>query len=145
MSLFGDRQLIEVCLGVRKPDKKGTAVLAELLEQPNGDDILLIQAEKLDRQNQKAKWFKAFEKHATVVQARLLAGRDFERWISARAGAKNLKLARDAIELIAMRAEGNMLAASQEIEKLALQKNILKKPRYMFAPPQKYTAKFLRN
>ena len=76
MSLFGDRQLIEVRLGTRKPDKKGTLVLSELLEQPNGDDILLIQADKLDRQNQKAKWFKAFENHGTVVAEAVDGGRN---------------------------------------------------------------------
>ena len=120
MSLFAEQRIIEVKLGDRKPDKKGAEKIGDFLSSPISEDVLLLSANKLDRNQQKAKWFKALEKHGTVVQARQLSGGALESWIVSRAKAKNIHIEREVADLIATRAEGNMLAAAQELEKLSL-------------------------
>lgn len=120
MSLFAEKRIVELKLGDRKPDKKGSEKIGDFLANPMSEDVLLISANKLDRNQQKAKWFKAIEKHGAVVQARQLAGRALESWIVNRAKAKNILIEREVADLIATRAEGNMLAAAQELEKLSL-------------------------
>ncbi|MGR8947501.1 MAG: DNA polymerase III subunit delta [Gammaproteobacteria bacterium] len=120
MSLFAEQRIIEIKLGDRKPDKKGTAHLESFLTAGLGEDTLVLSANKLDRNQQRSKWFKAFEKNGVIVQARQLSGRALESWIMLRAKDKHLNIERQVADLIATRAEGNMLAASQELEKLAL-------------------------
>ena len=120
MSLFAEQRIIELKLGDRKPDKKGAEKIDGFLSSPNSEDVLVLSANKLDRNQQKAKWFKALEKYGTVVQARQLSGRALESWIVSRAKAKNIYIEREVADLIATRAEGNMLAAAQELEKLSL-------------------------
>lgn len=120
MSLFADKRIVEVRLGDRKPDKKGTAHIESMLSGAPSDDTLLFSANKLDRKSMSAKWFKAFEKYGAVVQCRQLSGRALESWIVRRAKAKSIEIELQVAELIAARAEGNMLAAAQELEKIAL-------------------------
>lgn len=120
LSLFAERRLIEIRLGGRKPDKAESAILADLLARDDVDDVLLLSAEKIDRNAQKSKWFKAIERAGVVVQARQIVARQLDRWIQERARRYHLSLTTAAAELIAVRAEGNLLAAAQEIDKLAL-------------------------
>ena len=120
MSLFAEKRIIELKLGDRKPDKKGTEHLATFLASGATEDTLVLSANKLDRNQQRAKWFKVIEKHGVVVQARQLSGSALESWIMRRAKSKSINIERYVADLIATRAEGNMLAAAQELEKLAL-------------------------
>jgi len=120
MSLFAERRLIEVRLRARKPDKTGAAALAELLDRDDVDDVLLVTAEKLDRNAQKSKWFKTLDGAGVAVQARQVKAGQLENWIRQRAQRYDLRLSSAAAELIAVRAEGNLLAVAQELDKLAL-------------------------
>lgn len=120
MSLFAEQRIIEVKLGDRKPDKKGVEKIETFLTTTGSDDTLLVSANKLDRNQHNAKWFKALERHGLVVQGRQLSGRALESWIVTRAKKADIQIGRDVADLIATRAEGNMLAAAQELEKLAL-------------------------
>ena len=120
LSLFAERRLIEIRLRGRKPDKTGGAILEDLLARDDVEDILLLSAEKIDRNAQKSKWFKTIDSAGVVVQARQIAARQLERWIQERARRYKLTLTAAAAELIAVRAEGNLLAAAQELDKLAL-------------------------
>lgn len=120
LSLFAERRLIEIRLRGRKPDKTGGAILADLLARDDSQDILLLSAEKIDRNAQKSKWFKTIDGAGVVVQARQIVARQLDRWIQERARRYELNLSAAAAELIAVRAEGNLLAAAQELDKLAL-------------------------
>lgn len=120
LSLFAERRLIEIRLGGRKPDKTGAAIIEDLVSRGDTEDVLLLSAGKIDRNAQKSKWFKAIERAGMVVQARQIAARQLDRWIRERARRYRLSLSAPAAELIAVRAEGNLLAAAQEIDKLAL-------------------------
>jgi DNA polymerase-3 subunit delta len=120
LSLFAERRLIELRLHGRKPDKAGSAVLAELLARDDVGDILLLTADRLDRNTQKAKWFKAIDAAGVTVQARPVNASQLDRWITRRARQSGLAMTRAAAELIAARAEGNLLACAQELDKLSL-------------------------
>lgn len=120
LSLFAERRLIEIRLGTKKPDKAGAECIAELIGIPSPADVYLITADALDRQQQAAPWFKTCDRIGVVVPCRELDMAMFKRWLMQRAQLRGLSLSVDANDFIALRAEGNMLAAAQEIDKLAL-------------------------
>ncbi|MFT4580673.1 MAG: DNA polymerase-3 subunit delta [Gammaproteobacteria bacterium] len=120
MSLFAERRLIEIRLKGRKPDKTGSAVLAELLGRDDSQDIFLVSADRLDRNAQNGSWFKTISKHGVTVQVQQIASAALDKWIIERGISAGLRLTSAAAELIAVRAEGNLLAAAQELDKLSL-------------------------
>ncbi len=120
LSLFSSRRLIELRLGSQKPGKTGGEVLSRWAENPDSDDILVITSNKLDRQAQQTRWFKALDKAGVVVQVWPVDASRLPDWIRQRMSAMGRNMDRDAAELIAQRTEGNLLAARQELEKLCL-------------------------
>ncbi|NNM01009.1 MAG: DNA polymerase III subunit delta, partial [Gammaproteobacteria bacterium] len=85
-----------------------------------GDDILLLSTAKVDRDMKKAKWFKAIETVGALVQVWPVKADDLPGWLVRRARDAGIRLEADAAAFIATRVEGNLLAAAQELEKLAL-------------------------
>jgi DNA polymerase-3 subunit delta len=120
LSLFAERKLIEVRLPSGKPGSAGSAVLTELAALPAGDNVVLILAGKLERDAPRSAWFKAIESHGATAQAWPLRRKELPGWIRARMQKAGFKPTPDAVALLADRVEGNLLAAVQEIEKLAL-------------------------
>lgn len=120
MSLFAERQIIELRLPTGKPGVKGSAAIAEFAANAGGDILFIVSAPKLDRSSSNAKWVKALEQHGGVVQVWPVSNRDLPGWINARMKHAGLQPDRDAVRLVADRVEGNLLAAQQEIEKLRL-------------------------
>lgn len=120
MSLFAEQRLIEVRLAACKPDKAGSVVIADLLSREDSQDVFLFSAEKLDRNAQKSRWFKAIDGAGVTVQVRQIKASQLDQWIRQRAIALDINLAATGAELIAIRAEGNLLAAAQELDKLSL-------------------------
>ena len=119
LSLFADRQFIELRMSNGKPSDKGKA-LQTYLENPSPDCVLLIITEKLDSASQRTAWFKDCEKQGVFVQVWPVEPRQLPGWIQQRMRARGLQPNREAVQLIAERVEGNMLAAAQEVDKLAL-------------------------
>lgn len=120
LSLFAARRLIEIRLGPRKPDKPGSAILTELCRRDDLQDIILVSADRLDRNAQKARWFKTIDAIGVTVQVRQIGPNQLQGWIARRATQHAMTLTNAASELIAVRAEGNLLAAAQELDKLSL-------------------------
>ena len=120
LSLFADRQIIELRLPTGKPGVKGSAAIADFAASAGGDILFIVSAPKLDRSAANAKWVKALEQHGCMVQVWPISPRDLPGWISARMQHAGMQPDRDAVRLIADRVEGNLLAAQQEIEKLRL-------------------------
>jgi DNA polymerase-3 subunit delta len=122
LSLFAQRRLLELRLPSGKPGDKGAAALIEYCARPAEDTVLLISLPKLDGSAQKTKWGKALiEGQSTqFVQIWPVDAAQLPQWIRQRLSQAGLVAHPDAIELIAARVEGNLLAAAQEIEKLKL-------------------------
>lgn len=119
LSLFASKRLIEIHLGAKKPDKQGVATLKKLTALA-GEDAWLVTADALGREEQASDWYRAIDGRGAVVACRLLEGQAFRDWLAARAQARGRRLAPEAVEVLALRAEGNLLAAAQEVDKLVL-------------------------
>lgn len=120
MSLFAERKLIEIHFHKAKQTDEANKALVSYAETLPDDTVLLISAPKLDGNAQKAKWFKAFDKVATFVQIWPVTADALPRWIDQRLRQAQLRASSEAIEILAAKVEGNLLAASQEIKKLQL-------------------------
>jgi len=122
MSLFAEKRLLELRLPSGKPGDKGAAALIEYCSRPAEDTLLLISLPKLDGSAQKTKWGKALVEgpHTQFIQIWPVDANQLPQWIRQRLSQAGLAASQDAVELIAARVEGNLLAAAQEIEKLKL-------------------------
>jgi DNA polymerase III subunit delta len=120
LSLFGDRKLIELRLPSGKPGAEGSKAILEYLERSSGDDVLLLICGKIDKQSMNSKWFKALDKAGAYLQLWPVTPEELPRWLSQRLAAAGLGIDDDALQLLAERVEGNLLAAVQEVEKLKL-------------------------
>ncbi|MGK9066661.1 DNA polymerase III subunit delta [Stutzerimonas chloritidismutans] len=122
LSLFADKRLIELRIPNGKPGDKGAAALIEYLGRPAEDTVLLVSLPKLDGSTQKTKWAKALidGKDSQFIQIWPVDAVQLPQWIRQRLAQAGLAADQEAVELIAARVEGNLLAAAQEIEKLKL-------------------------
>lgn len=120
LSLFSEQRLLEVRLPSGKPGDRGSKALLAYTEAPAPDSILLLVTGRVDRSALNTKWAKALEKVGTHVQVWPLSPANLPRWIGQRLQAAGIRAESDAIDLLASRVEGNLLAAAQEIEKLKL-------------------------
>ncbi|RMG28340.1 MAG: DNA polymerase III subunit delta [Gammaproteobacteria bacterium] len=120
LSLFSAREILEVRLPSGKPGEAGGRVLRALAERPHPDKLLLVVTGKLEAAARKAKWFTALERAGAAIACRPLEHGRLVAWLRARMRRAGLEPEPDAVTLLAARVEGNLLAAAQEIEKLAL-------------------------
>lgn len=117
LSLFSEKRLIELRLPTGKPGTQGAAALQEYAKNPPDDAILLISSAKPERI---PAWVKALEAAGVHVPCWPLPSERLPAWIEARLRARGLVADKQAVQLLAQRVEGNLLAAAQEIDKLAL-------------------------
>ncbi len=120
LSLFSQRRLLELHLPNGKPGPQGSDALLALLSPPDGDTLLVIFAPRLDGATLKSRWVKTIEEQGCLVQAWPVDAAQLPRWLQQRLAQAGLRASRDALALLAERVEGNLLAAAQEVEKLAL-------------------------
>ncbi|MEL6869272.1 MAG: DNA polymerase III subunit delta [Pseudomonadota bacterium] len=120
MSLFSDRSIIDLRLPTGKPGDAGSKAIAGMLEHPPEDTLLLVSAPKLDGSAMSTRWVKAIDKAGVIVRVWPLEAQHLPRWINERMQQAGLTVSRDAVLHLARRVEGNLLAAQQEIDKLAL-------------------------
>ncbi|HEX4242944.1 MAG TPA: DNA polymerase III subunit delta [Steroidobacteraceae bacterium] len=119
MSLFAERRTIELRMPSGKPDK-GADLLLKLAESPPPDIVMLIVTGKLDKKAGEAPWVRAVEKRGAWIPVWPVAAPALHGWLRARAAALGVRIEPDAAQLIVDRVEGNLLAAKQELDKLAL-------------------------
>jgi len=121
LSLFSSRQLIELELTSLKPGQEGSKAITRFLKEQTDDTVLLIHGPKAASDTQKAKWFKALDAKGLFVAVTQPEGHHFVQWLTQEVALKQLNIAPDALQLLAQMFEGNLLAASQELDKLSLQ------------------------
>ena len=119
-SLFAPLRLLELRMGNAKPGDAGAQALSAYAARPPEDIALLITAGKLDWNTQKSRWFAALDEAGVVVAAAPVEPQQLPGWIERRLQSRGLDPVPEAVTLLAERVEGNLLAAAQEIEKLAL-------------------------
>jgi DNA polymerase-3 subunit delta len=127
LSLFADRQVLELRIPSGKPGKDGSVALQQLAEAARGNDSLLtlILLPRLDKATRASAWFMALEGQGVTVQVDTVERAALPHWIAQRLGAQGQRVrtgeqGERTLQFFADRVEGNLLAAHQEIQKLAL-------------------------
>jgi DNA polymerase-3 subunit delta len=120
MSLFGDKKLIELRIPTGRPGREGGQTLQDYAASTSPDTLTLISLPRLDWQTQKAAWVATLQKAAIYIDIPLVERAQLPAWIGARLAAQKQSADRAALDFIAERVEGNLLAAHQELQKLSL-------------------------
>lgn len=120
LSLFAQRKIVEIRMTNPTPGEQGGAALIELAAQGSPDTVVLVITGKLDGRTQNSKWVSAIEKSGVLLQVWPIELARLPNWIRERLARHGLHAEPAAAALLAERVEGNLLAAHQEVEKLAL-------------------------
>jgi len=127
LSLFADKQIVEIRIPSGKPGKDGSVALQQIAESAQGNDstLTLVMLPRLDKATRTGAWFSALDGHGVSVQIDPVERGALPQWIAQRLGAQGQRVApgeegQRTLQFFADRVEGNLLAAHQEIQKLAL-------------------------
>lgn len=127
LSLFAERQIVEIHIPGGKPGKEGSVALQQIAEASASNDALLVivTLPRLDKATKSSGWFVALEGHGVTVPVETVERQALPRWIAARLRLQGQQVAagaegEHALRFFADRVEGNLLAAHQEIQKLGL-------------------------
>src|SRR5256886_8913475 len=120
LSLFATKKIVELRLPTGKPGPQGSAAIAAYCERPSEDQLLLVTLPRLDRTGQGSAWFNALARLGAVVDIWPLDRTRLPAWIGERLARQKQRAPREVLEFLTERVEGNLLAAHQELQKLAL-------------------------
>ena len=127
LSLFADKQIVELRIPSGKPGKEGSTAIQHLAAQSQGNDstLTLIMLPKLDKLTKNSAWFGALESFGVTLQVEPVERNALPQWIAQRLSSQGQRVAagedgQHTLHFFADRVEGNLLAAHQEIQKLAL-------------------------
>lgn len=119
LSLFSEKRRIEIHLPTGKLGD-GRNVVEQALATPAEDIILLLISARLDAAELRRKWYKSLQAVGVHVTVWPVDPDKFPAWLQQRAQSRGLTLTRGALDILAERLEGNLLAAAQEVDRLAL-------------------------
>ncbi len=120
LSLFATHRLLELRIPTGKPGVAGSTAIEAYCQRLPDDTITLVTLPDIDWQGKKTKWFVALESVAMVIESPPVERQHLPRWLSTRLARLKLSASGEALEFLADCVEGNLLAAKQEVEKLAL-------------------------
>ncbi|MHB1216316.1 MAG: DNA polymerase III subunit delta [Thiobacillus sp.] len=120
LSLFAERRLTEIRVPSGKPGIDGAKALEAYAASLPADTLTLVSLPGLDWKAMKSRWFTTLAAAGVVVEARPLDRAALPGWIDRRLARQGLRAERAALAFLADQVEGNLLAAQQEIDKLAL-------------------------
>ena len=127
MSLFADKQLLEIRIPTGKPGKEGSPMIQQLAQTAEGNDstLTLFILPRLDAATKKGAWFGALDQYGVTVQIESLDRAQLPQWIAQRLKLQGQSVVagqegQNCLQFFADRVEGNLLAAHQEIQKLGL-------------------------
>ena len=120
LSLFASRRILDLRIPSGKPGQDGSEALQRLAGSPPEDTIVLITLPGLDRQQLASKWFDALQRTGAVVHAAAVKREQLAQWLSGRLAQQNQRADAATLEFLVSRVEGNLMAAYQEVQKLAL-------------------------
>lgn len=119
-SLFASRKIIDLRLRTGKPGVEGARVLSEWADSPDPDMLLLVSCEQWDKSSRSAKWAAKLEKAGVRIDVWPVNAQELPRWLDQRMRAHGMQPQPEVLRVLADRLEGNLLAARQEIDRLAL-------------------------
>jgi DNA polymerase-3 subunit delta len=122
LSLFGGDKLIDLRIPNGKPGKEGGEALTRFCEKIGAGAglVMLITLPQLEWQQRKSAWFEAISEAGVMLELNAPPLADLPRWLEGRLARQRQHAGRDALQFIAAHVEGNLLAAHQEVQKLAL-------------------------
>ena len=125
LSLFAERQLIEIRIPSGKPGKEGSEALQRYCERLSDDVLTLVQLPRLDGTQSKSAWFAALDVAGVTLRVEPVERRALPQWLARRLAAQGQRVTdgeagQRTLAFFADRVEGNLLAAHQELQKLAL-------------------------
>lgn len=120
LSLFSSRKLVELRIPSGKPGVEGAQALQDYCQQLNADTVTVVSLPRLDKTAQGSKWFTALEAQGVVIASEEIALNALPAWIAGRLKRQGQSAGADTLAFLAEKVEGNLLAAYQEIQKLAL-------------------------
>ena len=120
LSLFATKRLLELRIPTGKPGKEGSDAITQYCERLPDDTVTLVLLPEIDWQGKQTKWFMALEAAATMIEAAPIDRSLLPQWLKARLARQQQSVDEEGLEFLADRVEGNLLAAQQEIKKLAL-------------------------
>ena len=127
LSLFADKQIVEVRIPSGKPGKDGSVALQALAQSAEGNDstLTLVLLPRLDKATRTGAWFAALESGGVSIQLDPVERHALPQWIAQRLQQQGQRVeagdvGQRTLQFFADRVEGNLLAAHQEIQKLAL-------------------------
>lgn len=118
-SLFAAQRIVELRLNAA-PDAAGAEALGEIARRPPPDVVLLVSAGKLETRARNGAWYAALDGAGVSLYIWPQKPEELPQWIGQRLRARGLQADAEALRRLAERTEGNLLAAQQEVEKLAL-------------------------
>lgn len=125
MGLFADKKIIEIRIPSGKPGKDGSTALQAYCDQLSEEVLTIVHLPRLDRQQQQGAWFLALDRAGVTVRVDPVERHALPNWIAQRLAKQGQRVAggeagQQALAFFADRVEGNLLAAHQELQKLAL-------------------------
>lgn len=120
MSLFASRRLVELRIPTGKPGAEGGRAIEAWCARLPDDAVTLVMLPELEWQQMKSKWFEALDNTGIVVEAKAVTRDELPDWLAKRLERQQQRASVETLEWLADRVEGNLLAAKQEVEKLAL-------------------------
>jgi DNA polymerase-3 subunit delta len=120
LSLFASRRLVELRIPTGKPGTEGGRAIEAWCAKLPEDAVSLVLLPELDWQQLKTKWFEAIDRAGVVVEAKPVTRDELPDWLAQRLARQSQRASVETLEWLADRVEGNLLAAKQEVEKLAL-------------------------
>lgn len=119
LSLFSQRKIIEARFKTGKLSKDAAEALTSYLASTSPDTTVILQMPKMEKAETNKKWFKEADRQGCIITIWPIERNKLPQWILRRAQAGNLKIDPEALDLLVERTEGNLLAASQELQKLS--------------------------
>ncbi len=120
LSLFASKRLLELRIPGGKPGVEGARAIEAWCAGLSDDTVALVVLPELDWQQQKSRWFEALDAAGVVVEAKPVTRDELPEWLAERLGRHGQSASVETLEWLADRVEGNLLAAKQEVDKLAL-------------------------
>ena len=119
-SLFAVRKLLELRVPGGKPGVDGSSALQTYCARLPSETVTLVQLPAIDWRAQKSEWFEALEAAGVAVEARAVTRKALPQWLAGRLRMQKQEADTETLDFIADRVEGNLMAAYQEVQKLAL-------------------------